>query len=259
MLEFVTAIARDAGALLRAEFRRDRHLDFKSRAEIVTDMDLASERLIIECIAARFPEHHIISEEGGGDTRSSRWVWLVDPLDGTNNYAHGQPFFAVSIALLKDDALQLGVVFDPIHDECFTATSDDIARLNGQPIRVSSIDDLRAAQLSTGFPYDRWSRPDTNVPETAAMVMQCQDLRRMGSAALDLCAVAAGRSEGHWEVELKPWDSAAGALILRAAGGEVSDLYGGPYSPWTRHVVASNGRVHRAMLDVLATARVERV
>lgn len=255
MLEFVTAIARDAGTLLRAEFRRSRQLDFKSRAEIVTDMDLASERLIIERIVARFPEHHIISEEGGGHERSSRWIWLIDPLDGTNNYAHGQPFFAVSIALLQDDALQLGVVYDPVHDECFTATSTEAARLNGQPIQVSAIDDLRAAQLSTGFPYDRWSRPDTNVPEFQAMVMQCQDLRRMGSAALDLCAVAAGRSEGHWEVELKPWDSAAGALIVAAAGGQISDLRGNAYSPWGHQALATNGRLHQAALDVLATAR----
>lgn len=259
MLDFVTAIARETGALLRAEFRRSRQLDFKSRAEIVTDMDLASERLIVERIAGRFPEHDIISEEGGGQRRSSRWTWLIDPLDGTNNYAHGQPFFAVSIALLEDDALQLGVVYDPIHDECFSATSGAAAQLNGQPIRVSSIDDLRAAQLSTGFPYDRWSRPDTNVPEFEAMVMQCQDLRRMGSAALDLCAVAAGRSEGHWEVELKPWDSAAGALIVQAAGGTVSDLRGRPYSSWTHHVVASNGLLHQPMLDVLARARGEHV
>lgn len=254
MLEFVTSVAREAGALLRAGFRGERQLDFKSRAEIVTDMDLASERLLVDRIAARFPDHHILTEEGGGRNQTSRWAWLIDPLDGTNNYAHGLPFFAVSIALLEDDALQLGVVYDVMHDECFTATRDG-AWLNNAPLRVSPINDLRLAQLSTGFPYDRWSRPDTNVPEVQAMVMQCQDLRRMGSAALDLCNVAAGRTDGHWEVELKPWDSAAGALIVQSAGGRVTTLHGAPYRPWTPGTVATNGLLHNAVLEILRTAR----
>lgn len=252
IIDVVTAIAREAGAVLRDGFGRKRQLDFKSRSELVTDMDLASERLIVAQLATHFPDHHIITEEGGGREQASRYVWLVDPLDGTNNYAHSNPFWSVSIALLADDVLQLGVVYGPIHDECFTATQGGPALLNGQPIHVSQIGELRHAQLSTGFPYDRWSRPDTNIAETAAMVMQCQDVRRMGSAALDLCYVAAGRNDGHWELELKPCDSAAGAVIVHAAGGRVSDLIGGQYSPWHNRVVASNSLLHDSMLAVLA-------
>ena len=258
MIDVVTGIARQAGAVLRDGFGRKRQLDFKSRSELVTDMDLASERLIVERLAMHYPDHHIITEEGGGREQASRYVWLVDPLDGTNNYAHGNPFFSVSIALMEDDRLQLGVVYDPIHDECFTATVNGSALLNGQPIQVSQIRELRHAQLSTGFPYDRWSRPDPNTAETAAMVMQCQDVRRMGSAALDLCYVAAGRNDGHWELELKPWDSAAGAVIVQAAGGRVSNLTGGEYSPWHNRVVASNGPLHNSILDVLAQVNRQR-
>lgn len=252
MLELVTTIAREAGDLLRSGFRRERQLGFKSRAELVTDMDVASERLIVERLAAHVPDHHIITEEGGGREQASRFVWLVDPLDGTGNYAHGIPYYSVSIALVEDNVLTLGVVYDPTHDECFTATHDGPALLNGQPIHVSPIDDLHHAQLSTGFPYDRWTRPDTNVPQVQAMVMRCQDLRRMGSAALDLSYVAAGRSDGHWEAELKPWDSAAGALIVQRAGGRVTDWRGNRYSPWTPGVVATNRTLHEVVLATLA-------
>ncbi len=254
MLDVVTAIAREAGGLLRGGFGSKRQLDFKSRAELVTDMDLASERLIVERIAAHYPDHHIITEEGGGRERTSRFVWLVDPLDGTNNYAHGNPFFSVSIALLKDQELQLGVVYAPMQDECFTAVRGSPALLNDQPLRVSDITELRYAQLSTGFPYGRWSGPITNVPETAAMVMRCQDVRRMGSAALDLCYVAAGRNDGHWELVLQPWDSAAGALIVMMAGGHVSDCTGEPYSPFRGGIIAANRELHEAIAGVLAEA-----
>lgn len=252
MLEFITAVAREAGAILRNGFRQQRQLDFKSRAEILTDMDVASERLLVERIAAQFPEHHIITEEGGGREQNSPWVWVIDPLDGTNNYAHGVPFFAVSLAVLHEHSLAYGVVYDVMHDECFTASYDGPALLNNQPLQVSRIGELRHAQLSTGFPYDRWSRPDTNVPEVQSLVMQCQDLRRMGAAAIDLCYVAAGRHEGHWEVELKPWDSAAGALIVQRAGGRVTNLDGSAFSPWKHNAVATNGLIHDDLLAALA-------
>ncbi len=266
MLDQIVTIAHDAGDLLRREFRRDRHVDFKSRAELVTDMDLASEQLILERLRTVYPNHHILSEE----TADNAWrnfahkepdepIWLIDPLDGTNNYAHGIPFFSVSIAMVKNGTLMLGVVYDPMHDECFTAERSAPARLNGKPIVVSAVDQLRHAQLSTGFPYDRWQRTDTNADLAAAMVMQCQDLRRMGSAALDLCYVAAGRNDAHWEVELKPWDGAAGALIIEAAGGHISDLAGKPYRPWSGGIVASNKLIHAAMLNVLAEPNEQRV
>jgi myo-inositol-1(or 4)-monophosphatase len=259
MLELITTVARDAGAILRAGFRGERQLNFKNRTELVTDMDLASERLIVARIAERFPDHQIVTEEGGGRDHQSRWVWLVDPLDGTNNYAHGVPFFAVSIALLVDQSLQLGVVYDPIHDECFTATAGGGALLNGQPLRVSQIDELRRAYLSTGFAYDRWSGGPTNLPEMQALMMECQSVRCMGSAALDCCAVAAGRSDGYWELHLSPWDGAAGVLIVQEANGRVTNVGGGAYHPWTPDVVATNGLIHDAVLDVLSKAGMERV
>jgi myo-inositol-1(or 4)-monophosphatase len=259
MLELITTVARDAGAILRAGFRGERQLNFKSRTELVTDMDLASERLIVAHIAERFPDHQIVTEEGGGRERQSRWVWLIDPLDGTNNYAHGVPFFAVSIALLVDQSLQLGVVYDPVHDECFTATAGGGALLNAQPLRVSAIDQLQRAYLSTGFAYDRWSGGPTNLPEMQALMMECQSVRCMGSAALDFCMVAAGRSDGYWELHLSPWDGAAGALIVQEAGGRVTNVGGGGYSPWMPDVAATNGLVHDAVLDVLARARMERL
>jgi myo-inositol-1(or 4)-monophosphatase len=259
VLELITTLAREAGAILRAGFRGERQLNFKNRTELVTDMDLASERLIVARIAEHFPDHQIITEEGGGREHQSRWIWLVDPLDGTNNYAHGVSYFSVSIALLVDDVLELGVVYDPIHDECFTATAGRGALLNGRPIRVSSVDELHYAYLATGFAYDRWSGKPTNLPEMQALMMECQSVRCMGSAALDLCAVAAGRSDGYWELYLNAWDSAAGALIVQEAGGHVSNVNGGAYSPWTPDVLATNGQVHAAALDVLSKASMERL
>lgn len=254
MLDFVVSVAREAGDLLQSGFRQQHRLQFKSRAELVTDMDVGSERLIVDRIAARFPDHHIITEEGGGRERRSRWTWLIDPLDGTGNYAHGIAYWAVSISLLQDDALILGVVYDPIHGECFTAERDQPARLNGDLIRVSPIAELRYALISTGFPYERWSGGPSNVPETAAVVLRCQDLRRMGSASLDLCAVAAGRCDGHWEHSLRPWDSAAAALIVQQAGGRMTQLNGDPYQPQVPRVVGTNGLIHDELLAVLAGA-----
>lgn len=266
MLDQIVTIARNAGDMLRREFRRDRRVDFKSRAELVTDMDLASEQLIIKQLSSLYPDYDILSEESAHsdwlhftDNEPANPIWLIDPLDGTNNYAHGIPFFSVSIALVDRGMLMLGVVYDPIHDECFAVERTSPPRLNGNPIVVSTVDDLRHAQLSTGFPYDRWSRTDSNAEAAAAMVMQCQDLRRMGSAALDLCYVAAGRHDGHWEVELKPWDGAAGALMIQAAGGSITDMTGKPYRPWGGGVVASNKLIHAAMLDVLAKPNEQRV
>lgn len=254
MLDFAIEIARAAGAILRDGFRRELLRDLKNRAELVTDMDFASERLLVKRIAARFPEHQIITEEGGGREQPSAYRWLIDPLDGTNNYAHGIHHFSVSIALQHGEQTILGVVYDPLHEEMFTAAADRPAQLNGQPLRVSPVDTLRHARLTSGFAYDRWTRPDTNLPEWATLMMRSQDLRCMGSAALDLCAVAAGRSDGHWELELKPWDSAAGALIVQQAGGIVSGLGDAAYTPWQPRVVASNGLIHRELLSALSEA-----
>jgi myo-inositol-1(or 4)-monophosphatase len=258
MLDFAMSVAREAGTILRGGFRGDRQLNYKNRTELVTDMDLASERLIVARIADRFPEHQIVTEEGGGRERQSRWVWVIDPLDGTNNYAHGVPFYAVSIALLVDATMELGVVYDPTHDECFAASAGARTTLNGQPLHVSAIDDLQRAYLSTGYPYDRWSGAPTNLPQTQTMMLACQSVRCMGSAALDLCYVAAGRSDGYWELHLSPWDAAAGALIVQQAGGQVTHLEGAEFSPWRPDIAATNGLLHDAILQVLAGTRTEK-
>jgi len=250
MLDWIAHIAREAGAMLRAGFRQQRRLDYKNRSELVTDMDIASERMLVERIAGRFPDHHIITEEGGGREHASAWQWLIDPIDGTHNYAHGVPYYAVSIALLENGKPAFGVVYDPSHDECFAAGAGP-ATLNGEPIVVSTVDSIARAQVSTGFPYAAGTRADNNIAELAVLVAAFQDLRVMGSAALDLCAVAAGRSDVYWEPDLKPWDSAAGALIVMRAGGRVTDRNGRPFSPWTPGVLASNGLLHEETLRLL--------
>lgn len=248
--------ARSAGNVLLRHMNKLDALNIveKDRMDYASEVDGLAEKEIIKEFRRSTPDYAILGEETGS-IGHNRFTWVIDPLDGTSNYVRGHPFFAVSIALLEDETPVLGVVYDVIHDECFTAARDDVARLNGAPIAVAATDPLQHALLSTGFPYDRWSRPDTNLPEVQALVMQCHDLRRMDSAALDLCAVALGRSDGHWEVELKPWDSAAGALIVERAGGRVTNLQGGPYRPWTPGVVATNGRLHPALLAALADAQ----
>jgi myo-inositol-1(or 4)-monophosphatase len=252
MLPFIVELAREAGALLRDRVAQPRELTFKSRADLVTDVDLASERLLVGALRKQFPDHAIVAEEGGGQRESERYVWLIDPVDGTTNYAHGYPVFCVTMALLDQGELALGIVYDPIRDECFTAERGGGAWLNGRQLRVSAIPALREALISTGFPYARFTSPDTNIPQFGAMIMQCQGIVRSGSAAIDLAYVAAGRTEGHWELGLNPWDSAAGALLIREAGGQVTTWDGQAYDPWNKRVVATNGLLHRELLDVLA-------
>lgn len=253
ILDVATTIAREAGALLRQAFPERRSIDYKSAAELVTDMDLASEQLLVNSLRQHFPSHLIVAEEGGADegAQDAPLCWVIDPLDGTNNYAHGYPMFSVSLALLQHGQPVLGVVYDPLRDECFTAEYGSGAFCNGRQLRVSRIETLSAALLLTGFPYSRFSLPETNIPEVSRMLMRCQDIRRSGSAALDLCYVAAGRGDGYWELGLKPWDHAAGALIVAEAGGRVSDWSGGPWNVWRDRCAATNGLIHDEMLTVL--------
>jgi myo-inositol-1(or 4)-monophosphatase len=252
MLPFIVDLTREAGALLRDRLAHPRELTFKSRADLVTDVDLASERLLVTALRKQFPDHAIVAEEAGGQHEGTRYVWLIDPVDGTTNYAHSYPVFSVTLALLDRGELALGIVYDPMRDETFTAERGKGAWLNGRQLRVSPTNNLREALLSTGFPYHRFTNPDTNIAQFGAMIMQCQGIVRSGSAAIDLAYVAAGRSDGHWELGLNPWDSAAGALLVREAGGQMSDWTGGVYDPWNKRVVATNGLIHREILDVLA-------
>lgn len=255
MLDFAIDLAHRAGALLRAVQEQERSIEAKGPVDVVTDADRASEALIVGAIRERFPEHAIVAEEGSATAGDGRYQWLIDPLDGTMNYLHGLPIYSVSLALLHHGALQLGVVYDPSRGELFAAERGGGARCNGRALRVSAVAQLERALISTGFAYDRAARPDNNLAEHNRLLLRAQDIRRTGSAALDLCYVAAGRLDAHWELGLKPWDTAAGALIVREAGGQVTDWTGRPWPVGEPRIVASNGHIHAALLHELVLAR----
>jgi myo-inositol-1(or 4)-monophosphatase len=252
MLNFVIELAHRAGALLQARQEQERSVEAKSFADVVTDADKASESLIVDAIRERFPDHSILAEEGGGGTGESEFQWLIDPLDGTLNYLHGMPTYCVSLGLLRRGELYLGVVYDPTRGELFTAERGAGARCNGRPLQVSRTERLASALLTTGFPYDRFENPDNNLRQHNHLLLRCQDIRRPGSAALDLCYVAAGRSDAHWELGLKPWDVAAGALMVLEAGGTLSDWHGRPWRADSPRLVASNGAIHGELIRELA-------
>jgi myo-inositol-1(or 4)-monophosphatase len=247
MLEYAISIARRAGELLLAGLDQRPAIELKSPYEVVTAIDRASETLVVQALAEAFPDHTIVSEEGGGVEHDSEYCWLIDPLDGTNNYAHGFPFFSVSIALIYQRQLHLGVVLDPIRNELFTAAAGQGAWCNDRRISVAHTPTLAAALVSTGFPYDYGSVQPNNREQFDRIQACCQGVRRGGSAALDLAYVAAGRLDAHWELRLKPWDSAAAALMIREAGGQLSDWRGEPWHPWSPDLIASNGLIHREL------------
>lgn len=256
MLNFAIRTAQDAGRLLRDRLGTAFDVAHKGAINLVTDVDLASEQLIRDAIATHYPRHEVLAEEGGLHERHSDYRWVVDPLDGTTNYAHGYPIFAVSIALEYKSEAVLGVVYDPMRDELFTAERGGSAALNNRPIRVSTTADLMQSLLSTGFPYDIKTSKMTNLDHWANFAMNAQALRRDGAAAIDMCYVACGRFDGYWELNLGPWDTAAGALIVTEAGGRVTDFRGGEFSIYKPEVIASNGTIHQQMIEVIARSRV---
>ena len=256
MLNFAIQTARDAGRLLAERFGRRLRVSNKSELDLVTESDIASERLIIDRIKTYYPRHAILAEESGAsppaaDGAQSDWRWIIDPLDGTTNYAHGYPCFCVSIGLEQNGRLELGIVYDPMRDEMFTAERGEGAALNGKKIQVSPTPNLASALLCTGFPYDVRERGEF-ARHFANFIMNAQGVRRDGAAALDLAYVAAGRFDGFWEEGLKPWDVAAGALLIEEAGGKVSDYRGGPLDISKPPILASNGSIHEQMMRVLA-------
>ncbi|MCI0491043.1 MAG: inositol monophosphatase [Blastocatellia bacterium] len=252
MLDFAIRVARDAGRILSDRFGTRIDISHKGAINLVTDVDLASERLIRDLIADHYPRHEVLAEEGGLGEMRSEYRWIIDPLDGTTNYAHGYPVFCVSIALEYRGETLLGVVYDPCRDELFTAERGAGAALNHKPIRVSETSDLMQSLLSTGFPYDIKTARLTNLDHWSNFAMNAQALRRDGAAALDMCYVACGRFDGFWELNLSAWDMAAGALIVREAGGRVSDFSGNEFSHYKPEVIASNGLIHAPMIEVLA-------
>lgn len=255
-LEVAVDAARRAGALLLDRFGSLRQIGYKSSSSnLVTEMDRLAEALVIRCIRSRFPDHAILAEEGGAQPGAADHRWIVDPLDGTTNYAHGMPIFAVSIALEVEGRVEVGVVFDPNRDECFTVTRRGGAFLNGRPLRVSETPTLDESLLSTGFPYEIREGRDTNLAEHAALRVRSRSVRETGSAAINLAQVAAGRLDAYWELRLGPWDAAAGCLMVEEAGGRVTNPAGGPVDIDAPSVVASNGRIHDEILATLRAVR----
>ena len=254
MTDFI-AVARDAalkaGGILRENIHGLREITYKGDINLVTEMDMRSERTIVEMLHGAFPDHGVVAEEETKLCNASGYTWVIDPLDGTTNYAHGYPCFAVSIALKHEEDVILGVVYDPMRDELFTARKGLGAYLNGKQIKVSAVDALIKSLLATGFPYDRKVSDKNNLSYFCDLLMASQEVRRDGSAALDLCYVAAGRLDGFWELKLKPWDVAAGSLVVNEAGGLVSDLSGNRFDMHDEEILASNGRIHRQMIKVL--------
>jgi myo-inositol-1(or 4)-monophosphatase len=251
----IEAVVR-AGEIQIARLGRDVRIDKKGAIDLVTDVDVAVERMFRDLIAKRFPEHQVLAEElGGRESAPTGPCWVFDPIDGTTNYAHGLPIFCASLALEVNGVADVGAVYDPNRRELFTAERGGGAFLNGRPLRVSAADALVDAVLVTGFPYDVHSRIDEIVGLFGRFVGRARAVRRLGSAAIDLCYVAAGRLDGFWESDLKPWDMAAGALIVVEAGGRVTNMDGAPFVSRGRHVLASNGLVHDAMLEVIRECR----
>ncbi|HEX8846506.1 MAG TPA: inositol monophosphatase family protein [Pyrinomonadaceae bacterium] len=254
MLNFAIQTARDAGRILNERFGRRIEVSNKGEIDLVTEADLAAERFIVERIKSYYPRHAILAEEADASgvlhEGQSGLKWIIDPLDGTTNYAHGCPCFCVSIALERDGVVELGVIYDPTRDETFAAERGEGATLNGRRVRVSDVEDLNRAMLCTGFPYnvremDDFARHFYN------FIMHAQAVRRDGSAALDLAYVACGRFDGFWEEGLRPWDVAAGVLMVEEAGGRVSYYDGSPFNIYTPPILASNGLVHEAMMRVI--------
>jgi len=244
-------IAREAGALLRHGYGHVEKIEHKGVVDLVTEFDRQSEALIVESLRRAFPTHAIRAEEGGGKTAESEYEWLVDPVDGTTNFAHGFPVFAVSLALTQHGRPIAGIVYDPLRDELFAAETGHGATLNGAPIHVSAGADLSQSLLATGFPYDVRTNPRNNFAQFQQFSLRSQAVRRAGAAALDCVWVAAGRLEGYWEFRVKPWDVGAGALIVREAGGRATTIDGDENFLSDDSILASNGRIHDQMLRVL--------
>jgi myo-inositol-1(or 4)-monophosphatase len=251
-LSEIERLARQAGEILRGGYEQEHQVDYKGAIDLVTEIDHLSEKYLLGEIQKNFPGHQIVSEEAGLLPGRAGDEWFVDPLDGTVNYAHGVPMFSVSIGYAQDGQITLAAVYDPMRDELFTAERGKGSWLNGRALRVSKAADLQRSLLVTGFPYDSWNSPNNNLDNFRKFMKVSQGVRRLGSAAVDLCYVAAGRLDGYWEISLKPWDIAAGSLIAAEAGATVTSLNGDnnflipPCS-----LLAAPKAIHSKMLEIL--------
>ncbi|MGD1009159.1 MAG: inositol monophosphatase family protein [Candidatus Aminicenantales bacterium] len=252
--EFLTvaeAAVREAGQFLKTNLDRRAEADYKGEVDLVTKFDVGAQEILAGRLSKAFPGHGILAEENLAKPGRSEYRWVLDPLDGTTNFAHTFPVFCVSAALERRGRAVLGLVYDPMREELFSAGEGRGAALNGRKIRVSEVGDLGKSLLATGFPYDIRTSPVNNVDHWGRFLLRAQAIRRCGSAALDLCYVACGRFDGFWELKLKPWDVAAGALIVAEAAGKVTDFSGGEHRPDVPETLATNGLIHDAMIAIL--------
>ena len=244
--------AREAGAYIAEHIDKLKDVSYKGGANnLVTDVDLASEMMIKGRIKDRFPSHSILAEEGGEEAGDDTFKWIIDPLDGTTNFAHGFPVFCVSIGVMFRGSVKVGIVYDPTRQELFSAEEGEGAFLNGESIGVSGRSRVKEALISTGFAYDVEGKL-ANLKNFEIMLRHAQAVRRAGSAAIDLCYVACGRFDGFWETGLNPWDTAAGQLMVAEAGGKVSTISGEPFHLSAKDILATNGRIHQEMIDLFS-------
>lgn len=254
-LSVAEAAAREAGKFLKENLGKVKSIEYKAKNSLVTEVDKLSEALISQTIKSRFPSHDILAEEGGRTEKRSGYLWIIDPLDGTTNYAHTYPIFSVSIALEVEGVVGLGVVYDPMRDELFSAELGKGAYLNGLRIKVSATETVAESLLDTGFTHENEWMVDENLRHFANFIPRAQGVRRDGSAALDFCYVACGRYDGFWELGLNPWDVAAGYLILEEADGRVTDFSGGKFDIYGKETLGTNGVIHDEMIRVLSLGK----
>lgn len=255
IIELAIKAAREAGAILQSTAARGFQIESKGRIDLVTEADLASEKHITSLIRQHFPSHHLLAEESGGTETGvgpEDYRWIIDPLDGTTNFAHGFPCYAVSIGIEQGGRPLAGVIYDPSRDELFAAERGAGATLNGRPIKVSATTDLEKALLVSGFPYDVRERMEEYLPAWREFLRASQGVRRLGSASLDMACIAAGRMDGFWEHGLHAWDTAAGWIIVEEAGGRVTRLDGAPFDNFVPSLLCTNGLIHDQMLEILA-------
>ncbi len=250
-METARRAAAEAGRILKELYGNINSISKKGKIDLVTEADLASEKAVIDAVTGDFPDHMVLSEEAGEHGERSDRLWIIDPLDGTTNFAHSFPFFGVSIALQVENEIVAGVVFNPVLDEFFEAEKGKGAYLNKKSIKVSGKGSLKDSLIGTGFPYDVYENPEPVLDYMKKMIVQAQGIRRAGAAAVDLCYVAAGRLDGFWEQGLKPWDTAAGSIILQEAGGVISDYNGNSYNPFVKTILASTPGIHKKMLEII--------
>lgn len=252
LLNIAMYSAKVAGNIINKRINTDKQVSYKGIVDLVTDVDKLCEGKIVKIISKNFPTHSILAEESAGIHKNSNYKWIVDPIDGTTNFFHSYPFVSVSIGVEYRGEVVIGVVYDPIKKEMFHAVKGKGAFVNSKRLHVSDVRIIEQSLLSTGFPYDIRNSNENNIDNWIKFIRRAQAIRRDGSAALDLCYVAAGRFDGFWEIKLKPWDVAAGSLIVKEAGGRVTDFNGNPYSIYTNRIVVSNAHIHKILLDVLS-------